>query len=818
MPGRAKLGIFCHVFSFAENRHTFVSALSKPYLLKLFEKMKYRALHKMRCLFLLLLTAAGSFVFSQTPATDTASLPVLEFLPEGGFYGDSLSVQLLAPGANIYYTTNGNRPAEIRQHSYTGPVPVTRTTVIRAIVVDRGKRSHVVSHTYFIGEPPGTFSVVSIAISPRTLFDPEDGLFMKGEEVVDSLWYKPGANFWSRRETSASVEIFETDGTCAWRHEAGFRLFGGMSRIFPQKSLSIIARDEYGENRIRYSVFGKKGLKKFKYLVLRNSGSDFGQTHFRDALMTSLVKNWDLDMQDYRPAHVYLDGKYWGIYNLREKLNRYYVASHYPVDKDSIDLIEHRLNRRRGSTAHYESLLGFMKNNSLAGTANFAYVNARMEVNNFMDLQIAQIYCDNQDAGGNIRFWRPQTETGRWRWMLFDTDWGFGLSDPRAYRNNSLAFHTKPNGPYWPNPPWSTFILRKLLENKDFERRFINRFADYLNSDLASEKVLLKIDEFYRRLLPEMPRHLKRWRLKEERWHSEVEVMRTFAQKRPAYLRRFFMEKFDTGGLRWLEVGTMPGGQVIVNENLVVRDTFAGQYFEKIPIRLKAIPGLGYRFAGWRGTGGSVESTALTLELTRPHWQLRAVFEKFEHPLAGKIIINEVSCNNKKSSDWVEIYNSAKERVNLQDWILTDSKNEFRFPPFTLPPKGYVVVCEDSADFVKVHPDALSVIGGLNFGLNKKHETIQLFSPDASAVDSMGYVLEPMDSVFTLNLLLPTLDNGDPGNWEITPGTGSPGAANAYYLASRIQYKRQLWMQIGGAMGVILLCLFLLVLRAKGRL
>jgi hypothetical protein len=278
------------------------------------------------------------------------------------------------------------------------------------------------------------------------------------------------------------------------------------------------------------------------------------------------------------------------------------------------------------------------------------------------------------------------------------------------------------------------------------------------------------------------------------------------------------MEKFDTGKLSWLEVSIAPGGLVAVNENLTVRDTFAGQYFEKIPVRLKAVPDLGYRFVRWQGTGGISESTVLTLEFDRPRWSVQAVFEKFEHPLAGKIIINEISCNNKQSSDWVEIYNNSKEHVNLQNWILADSKNEFRFPPFTLPPKGYVVVCEDSTNFIKVHPKAASVIGGLSFGLNKKHETIQLFSPDASAVDSMGYVLEPMDSVFTLNLLLPTLDNGDPENWEITPGTGSPDAANAYYAASRIQHLRELWMQIGGAMGVILLCLFVLVLRAKGRL
>jgi hypothetical protein len=744
--------------------------------------------------------------------------PAVEFFPQGGFYANNVTVQLLSPGAAIYFTTDGSKPKETSAQRYRVPVQVNKTTVIRAMAVVAGKRSYDFSATYFIDEPQTTFPVVSIAVTPALLFDPVKGLFQRGVNAVDTMWHLPGANFWSKQELNANVEIFEINGKCAWRSQSGLHLFGGMSRLFPQKSLSIVARARYGNKRIHHPVFGKDSLKKFKYLVLRNSGSDFGKTHFRDALMTGLVKNWNLDLQAYRPAHVYINGRYWGIYNLREKVNRFFIAAHHNVDKDSIDLIEHQLTRRYGSTAHYRRLLSFLGKNSLASDANFAYVQSQMEVSNFLDYQIAQIYFDNQDAGGNVKFWRPQTTNGRWRWILFDTDWGFGLNDSKAYRNNSLEFHTEPNGPHWPNPPWSTFLLRKLLESKTFEKNFINRFADYLNADLESSRVLDRIDALYNALLPEMPRHLDRWRLKEETWHREVEVLRTFARERPAYLRRFLMQKFNTGDLRQLSLDIGKGGQGVLNENLEVRDSFSGKYFEKIPIRLKAIPDLGYRFVRWEGEGINSESHELVMELREPAYFIRAIFEKYEHPLAGRIVINEISCNNKRSGDWVELYNNSKERVNLQGWILADSKNEFRFPAFVLPPKGYVVVCQDSALLLRVHPQVQSLIGGLNFGLDKRKETLQLFSPDAAAVDSTGYLLEPADREFTLNLLLPHLDNGDPGNWEPTPGTGSPGSANAYYVASRISAQRSLWMQVGGALGVLALCFLLLWLRAKGRL
>ncbi|MBK8702346.1 MAG: CotH kinase family protein [Saprospiraceae bacterium] len=133
-------------------------------------------------------------------------------------------------------------------------------------------------------------------------------------------------------------------------------------------------------------------------MELRNSGSDFGKTHFRDAFMTGLLDEVDIDKQAYRPVHVYINGKYWGIYNIREKVNRFFIADHHDVDKDSIDLLEHKGLVRRGSIRHYRHMLSFIEKKGLRDSANYAYVQKLMEVDNFMDYQIAQIFYDNQDA------------------------------------------------------------------------------------------------------------------------------------------------------------------------------------------------------------------------------------------------------------------------------------------------------------------------------------------------------------------------------------------------------------------------------------
>jgi hypothetical protein len=155
----------------------------------------------------------------------------------------------------------------------------------------------------------------------------------------------------------------------------------------------------------------------------------------------------------------------------------------------------------------------------------------------------------------------------------------------------------------------------------------------------------------------------------------------------------------------------------------------------------------------------------------------------------------------------------------LKDWVFTDTKNEFFFPDdASIAPNNYLVLCEDSTKFFKVFPSAYNVIGGMDFGLNKRYEKLGLFAEQAAAVDSVSYDLYPRDSAFTLNLLLPHLDNSDPENWEIVLGEGSPNAPNAYYVQSSIRIMQAQWMRIGVAGGVFLLSLILLMLRKNGYL
>jgi hypothetical protein len=759
---------------------------------------------------------APSRLPAQTAPTDGRPPLRVEFSRPGGYCDTAFVLRLYAPDrAAVRYTIDGSAPSALSP-LYRKPLLIDRTTVLRAAAFYLDESSPVVTHSFLFNEPKTNFATICIAVHPGLLFDPHKGLFRKGLRA-DSSFAQYGANFWSRRELPINAEIIETDGRTVFNSPAGLRVFGGVSRVFDQKSLALISRKRYGTKRIKYPLFQGEDLGKFKYLVLRNSGSDWGKSHFRDAYMTALLADWHMEKQAYRPCHAYINGTYWGIYNIREKINSYYIASHYEgIHPDSIDLIEHRQNVKKGDGAHYFNMLAFMEGHDLSQAANYAYVQTQMDVDNFMDYQIAEIFVDNTDAGGNIKFWRPRQEGGRWRWIIYDLDSGFGLYNPKAYARNSLAFHTAPNGPTWPNPPWSTFILRKLLENPDFKKAFINRFADHLNTTFERGRMETLLDSFYHELKPEIPRHLARWKMRHEQWEQQVSIMRAFAQKRPAYMVQFLDKMFQTGPLRPFALEVQGGGQVSVNGYLNVDKKFNGKYFENVEITLEAKPKYGYRFSHWEGLGTAAPNRPLLkLGMGQDTTALRAVFAKAENALKDRVTINELCPNNKESGDWLELYNATEAPVHLEGWWLTDGKgNAFRIPRCTIAARGYLVLCEDSLRFRKAYPK-VPVVGNFAFGLNKLRETIGLYSTQRELVDSVGYTSPPTDAPFTIDLALPTLDNGDPENWLMQYGKGTPNAPNPAFIAARTKTIQERWMLLGTLLATSMIAYLIFKVKKK---
>ncbi len=735
--------------------------------------------------------------------------------PKGGFYEEKVVVRIEAPDSvKVFYTTNGQMPSA-RQKSYSNPFRLSNTTVVRVLAVFPDKTRRYRAYTYFIKEPSSTIPVLSLALPPNILFDPNKGIYVEGANSTGEKDFGDGSNYWTKKEVPVHFEFFETDSTEVFNGLVGLRIFGGISRTFPQKSFALVARKKYGKKWIKHRVFGKKGLPKFKYLVLRNSGSDWGCSHLRDGFMTTLVEDWHITKQDYRPAHLYLNGKYWGIYNIREKVNRTFLAQHFDVDKNDLDLLEHRMSLKKGSTKGYKRFINYIKSHDLSKDKYYHSVEKMMDIDNFMDLHIAQIYFNNTDAGGNIKFWRPHLAEAKWKWVLYDTDWGFGLVNRKDYRNNALKDFTEKSDKEWPHPEWSTLILRKLLENKKFERKFINRFLDRLNTDLQPVKVKKLLGQMAKVIHPEMPRQFDRWHLSKRKWKSELSKMKYFAERRPHYLMKHLKRKFNVNDLVEVNIYASKGGKVILNEELKIKDEFTGMYFAEVPISIKAVSKNGFRFVGWEG----LETKKKTISISPSALaHVEAKFEPYVHPLAEKIVINEISANNFKSGDWIELLNTSKGSINLKGLILRDKKHEFILPDVTVEGEGFIVICEDTMTFRKVHPDVMNLVGSIGFGFNKHKETISLYSADYAVIDEVKYQVPPADDFQTMALLSPNLDNNQMENWEILDGNGTPEAMNPYYVLSKIQTIRTFYTKLALMVGVVLILGLALYVKHGGQL
>lgn len=160
----------------------------------------------------------------------------VDFSLNGGWYDHPVELRLVSEGETIFYTTNGNAPRP-GQSEFRKPLTLTSTTLVRAIACTGRTCGPETAHTFLINEPKSAFPTLSVAVPPYALFDPESGIYREGWLADNSTWKKQGANYWSKKELLAHTEIFDADGEQVFNANTGFRLFGGMSRIFAQEIL-----------------------------------------------------------------------------------------------------------------------------------------------------------------------------------------------------------------------------------------------------------------------------------------------------------------------------------------------------------------------------------------------------------------------------------------------------------------------------------------------------------------------------------------------------------------------------------------------------
>ncbi len=613
------------------------------------------------------------------------------FSHESGFYPQpfQLTISHPDPQAVIRFTTDGSdpddnseiyvQPLEIKDRSEEGPdislIPTSprwnppEGNVSRAMVVNvRAFREGflpgpVKSAVFFINEKENfthDISVVSIVTPPENLFDDDYGIYVVGSG--DNANYHQTGDEWER---PAFFELFDEMGSHEYSGKIGIRIHGGTSRGFPQKSLRIYFRNEYGDSWLNHELFPGHPVQNFKRFILRQSGHDLWQTMLRDGFMQSLLEQTHQDRQAYRPAVLYINGEYWGIQNIRERYDKYYLETHHNADPDHIDLLAYTsLQIGQGDREHYQNMIQFIEENGLQDQEQFEHLESLMDVDSYTDYKISEMFFYRWDIG-NIRHWRPRTPEGKWRWMMFDLDTGYGgfWSVDEPWNFNMLEYNTDPNGPWMGyqghnhNSPTATFLLRRLLENEDYKIRFISRFADLLNTNFTPEQAIEKLDKMAADIRNEIPLQIGRWNEipSKEQWEAEIEYMREFARLRPNIQRNHILQYFDLESIYELklDVSNQLAGHIRVNTIHILPETpgvglypwpWKGMYFGDVPFTVEAIPVAGYRFSHWEGMGDLTDQV-ITINRNSDLY-LKAVFEKIDEPVLMHYWVFDTSIPN----------------------------------------------------------------------------------------------------------------------------------------------------------------------------
>lgn len=448
----------------------------------------------------------------------------------------ALEVELIADGS-IHYTTDGSEPGA-GSRKYSGPIRLTRTAVIRAVAIaDDGSRSPVSTFTYIINEGH-KLDVVSLASDPAGLFS-MSGIYstgpfrLKPEGTEDDG--TPGinypyieANYWRRWWRAANVSLLPKEGP-GFSYDCGASIFGGFSRIYPKKSMKFKFSKKYGPSKLRYRLFGNRDCSEYNNFVIRTGGQDVYGSLIKDDLVCSLADTI-LDVMASRPAVYYINGQYYGLYFIREKINRHFVAAHYGVPADSLDLIQGNGVVEEGSMNDFRQLMNYVSGHNLAKEECYNYVAERVDLQNYADWVIAEIWSDNRDAG-NVRCFKSAYLGDKWRWIFYDTDMGLNNA-----RSDKFLIYLQPTD----QVIHRTDLIRGLLRNPSFRELFLSRLEFQMKHVWNKARVHAAIDSIAGTIEPEVARNNARWSGTYEGWKGWIEKLHGFADGRQKFLKQQF--------------------------------------------------------------------------------------------------------------------------------------------------------------------------------------------------------------------------------------------------------------------------------------
>ena len=576
--------------------------------------------------------------------------------------------------------------------TYRNPGPVFKATVVKAQLFDHDGNplSTVVTNTYVIDRPDPFLNlpIISVTGEKDDFFSIERGIFVRGSNVVEEFnFYQRGA-VWER---PVFFEFFEPDGSRQVAHNMGVRIHGGWSRDNPMKSMRFYNSTSRDPNHplVTYDIFQGGALDvfgnpipTFRRFIARNFGNDWAAGDMRDKLGHRLAQGLNMAVQGSRYVVVMFNGEFWGLYELRERIDVHMVGSNYNVNDGNVAVFENPHPDRGGidgddldfpvdNQLFLEMGAWFRANPNIADPALYEIAQTFIDIDNFIDLFITRMFVDDHDwPNNNMRWWRYQTSTypavgtpnhardGRWRLIFNDVDQGFSRYGTNHAHNAINRLFTGSFAPGGANE-WSTLFFRVLLTNPDFARQFVNRYFDIINTHFNRDVVDAKITELVNTISAIQPTYRSRWFPLggSSNWDNQVNIIRTFNNQRranvvnhltatnaPISYRAFFgpTGADSIGRSEWnLTLQTADTSQGFINLNNMdmlygstpgVADTtntnWTGRYLNTFVQTITAVPRAGYEFSYFMVGSERVESNPLLLTMPSANTTVVAVFEE----------------------------------------------------------------------------------------------------------------------------------------------------------------------------------------------
>ncbi len=682
-------------------------------------------------------------IMTPTPKKANASAvssPV--FSAPSGFYGTDLALSLSAgSGTTICYTTDGSDPttsptaqvytsaitvkdrtnepniySEYAEDEYSAtsisrktgykkpPFKVDKATVVRAAARNAdGKFSNVVSQTYFITS--GSLSqykdmtVVSLVTDPDNLFDPDKGIYVTGTQYLQwlrSSAYDPKKSAWDTDnicnffshgkewEREATITVFR-DGESITEQNMGIRIKGASTRNTAQKSFHLYARSDYGASKLEYPMipgnldWQGRLIDKYDSISLRAVGEE---GRLRDGFAQKLVADRDdLTTQDMTSCVVFINGEYWGLYEMIEKLSDYFIETNYGIEKKDVAMIKNG-EIEEGPQEELDSFVNFCNSYSkldLTNEANYKAVCDFIDIDSFIDHYAAGIYLGTYDwPNRNCGMWRNMGEPipgnpysdGKWRFISFDYDFtmgktyaDFGGVEGYAYDGFRHMENMDNGGKYAP-----TNLFINMLKNRDFRDKFVNVYCDYANEVLSSEKANALAEVYVKDYTESLAQTTVRWwgfyggskesnlsYNREQYLNKTIPQIKEFFRQRKKYTledMRDYLGLSQT--MNTITLRTSGNGTIRINS--ITPDTssgWSGEYSADCPVTLTAVPDKGAEFTGWSGDlSGNEQTVTVTL---REAMNITASFGE-KKPVRGDV--------NGDS-----LFTSA-DLVSLQKWLL----------------------------------------------------------------------------------------------------------------------------------------------------